>query len=427
MGTKMHYFFRLVVAGIRVIRNEGWRSFFIKATYQLRLYKSFLAKRVHSPLPSSELQARVNHLRKLMHYDTQMPLPADKLRPVNPSRLKITWIIPDFAPGAGGHMTIFRIASCLERFGHEVSFLIQNPSQHATGEAALATINTHFQPFKGRVDVLGEELPQLQGDALIATDRFTCYIVRALSGFRGKFYLVQDYEPLFYPMGAEYLIAENTYSMGFDCLCAGDWLATMMRERYGLWSMSWPLAYDHSIYYVDENVPRSADRIAFYARFVTSRRAVELGMMAFDILYKRGMTFHVDFFGWDLRSLKVGYSYTNHGIASSRQLGDLYRRAAIGMVFSTSNHSLVDKEMMACGLPVIELDLENVKAIFPAGVMQLVKPEPDAIADGLQHLLASPERREELRRAVLDHIKGLSWETSARLVEKALIERLAVK
>src|SRR5208282_1871900 len=306
---------------------------------------------------ASELFLRVDHLRKLVDYEKQTP--PSTIASFDPRRLKIVWIIPDFVPGNGGHMTIFRIASYLEQFGHEVAFLIQNPSRHLTGREALKTINEQFQPFNGRVELLGAKLPRLKGDALIATDRFTCYPVRAMAGFRRKFYFVQDYETQFYPMGSEALLAENTYSMGFDCLCAGDWLADMMRKRCGLWAMTWPIAYDPAVYYhTSQNVARSENRISFYARFVTPRRAVELGMMALDILSARNLPFHVDFFGWDLRRLTVGYSHTNHGIVPSRNLGELYRRAAVGVVFSTTNHSLVNRAMMASGLPVVDFALE---------------------------------------------------------------------
>lgn len=70
----------------------------------------------------------------------------------------------------------------------------------------------------------------MSGDALIATDRYTCYAVNAMEQFRRKFYFVRDYEPLFYPAGTEALLTEATYSFDFDCLCAGEWLHNIMSE-----------------------------------------------------------------------------------------------------------------------------------------------------------------------------------------------------
>ena len=74
-----------------------------------------------SAIPYSPLTNRAAHLKKFVHYPTQPKLPLDGLPPADPQRLKITWIVPDFAPGAGGHMTIFRIAHYLRKFGHELS------------------------------------------------------------------------------------------------------------------------------------------------------------------------------------------------------------------------------------------------------------------------------------------------------------------
>lgn len=374
--------------------------------------------------PGEELMRRVRALQAMTDYPRAPFSAAVPAAPADPGRLRVTWVIPDFTPGNGGHMTIFRIASKLESFGHDVSFLIQNPTFHETAEEARRTINEHFQPFAGSVRFLDRSLPPVQGDALIATDRFTCYPVRAIGGFRRKFYFVQDHETEFYPTGTEAFLTENTYGMGFDCLCAGDWLADLMGGKYGLWAKSWPLALDPDIYGPGAGAERAEGRIAFYARFVTPRRAVELGMMALDILHARGVRFHVDFFGWDLAGLDLPYSHANLGILGAAELATLYRRSSIGVVFSGTNHSLANREMMACGLPVVDFDLPNVRRVFPDGVMQLVAPEPAAIADGIQRLLESADRRAAIARAASSHIAGLSWEGSARIVEAALRERL---
>lgn len=372
--------------------------------------------------PGAELSRRVDHLRGRV---SVAPQPARvPAAPFDPRRMRICWIIPDFVPGAGGHMTIFRIARHLESYGHEVSFLLQGPSRYRSGVEVAAAINSHFQPFRGRVEILGSDLPVLEGDALVATDRFTCYPTQALAGFRRKFYFVQDHETLFYPMGTEALLSENTYRMGFDCLCAGDWLAGLMRDHFGAWAMSWPLAYDSSAYFLDPAAPRAEGRIAFYCRYVTERRAVELGALALEILHARGVRFHVDFFGWPLSGLRASYDHTDHGVLAAPALGALYRRAAVGMVFSATNHSLVNREMMACGLPVVDLDVESVRAVFPDDALHRARPAPEAIADALQGLLADPARRERLRQAGLAHVTGLSWDASARLLEQAIAARI---
>jgi len=372
------------------------------------------------------LEKRVSHLKSYIAYN-----PSDEEPPIGSldlSRLRITWVIPDFIPGSGGHMTIFRLASQLERFGHDVRFLIQNPTIHKTGMAACATINEHFQPFSGSVELFSGGTPQAKGDALIATDRFTCYPVNAMNGFIRKFYLVQDFEPAFYPAGAEALLTEATYGFDFDCLCAGDWLHEKMSQDYGRWSMSWPLAYDASVYNsAGDALARSPAKIAVYARYVTPRRAVELAFMALELLWHRGMRFEVDFFGWRLGKLNVPFPYQDRGVLSAPELAQLYRQSTIGVVFSATNHSLVNKEMMACGLPVIDLDLDTVRSIFPAGSIRFARPSVEGIADAMEHLLREPQERDRQRQCGLGYVQGLSWERSAKLIESAIKERVSQK
>ncbi len=371
----------------------------------------------------SPLELRVEHLKSFISYE-----PSSERRPIGSTelaRLRVVWIIPDFAPGAGGHMTIFRIASYLERFGHQVRFLIQNPSFHKTPQAAAETINRHFQPFLGEIELFTSNVPDVEGDALIATDRFTCYPARAMSRFVRKFYFVQDYEPDFYPAGAEALLTRATYSFDFDCLCAGDWLHRRMTEEFGRWSMSWPLAYDEGTYNLgSHNRERQRNRIALYARYVTPRRAVELAFMALELLQKRGIEFEVDFFGSQLGKLSVNFAYRDLGVLSGEELARVYRDATVGVVFSATNHSLVNKEMMACGLPVIDLDLETVRSIFPANAMAFASPTPEGIADQIELLLTRPAERDRLRDGGMAYVRALSWEKSARLIETALQERV---
>lgn len=352
------------------------------------------------------------------------PLQPPAARP-DPACLDLHWIIPDFRPGAGGHMTIFRICRFLETFGHRITLWIHAPGSHATPEAAGETLRRHFQPLKAEVRFLPEDPSDLTGDAVIATDRWTCYPVQAMTAFHRRFYFVQDHEPDFYPHGAEYLLAQNTYRMNFDCLCAGEWLDGLMRDTYGLWSRKWDLAYDPDVYFPPAaGHRRSPLRIAFYARYVTARRAVELGMLALDELAARGVDFHVDFFGWSLPTLDVAYSYTDHGVLDSAGLGALYRECAIGVVFSCTNHSLLPREMMACGLPVIELDTPSTRAVFSSEDVVMASSDPLAMADTLAEVLGDAVRRQAISDHGVATVTAYSWERSARAVEAAIRERL---
>jgi glycosyltransferase involved in cell wall biosynthesis len=152
---------------------------------------------------------------------------------------------------------------------------------------------------------------------------------------------------------------------------------------------------------------------------------VEFGKVAFDILHERGINFHVEFFGQGDLDLRAEYSHKNHGVLSPEQLGHLYRGCDIGVVFSATNYSLIPMEMMACGLPVVELDTESTRAIFPEDSVEYASPSPVAIADALELLIRNEERREIVRRGGHEFISALSWEKSAKALESAFLEGLS--
>lgn len=341
--------------------------------------------------------------------------------------LDLHWIIPSFDRGAGGHMTIFRMVELLERFGHYQTIWIQNAVNFPDQAAAKGAIRDWYRPVGERVHVrfLPEDVRELAGDCLIATDCWTAFPAAETRNFKERFYLVQDYEPSFHPMGELQLLAEATYDFGFPALCAGRWLNDLMSAR-GLWARDWDLCADHEVYYpgAARGAPAKVTRIAFYARGYTPRRAVGLGLAALEELHRRGVAFHADLFGEANLAIPYDFPHTNHGILSPEELGDLYRDSDLGLVFSATNYSLIPLEMMACDLPVVEIDAPSTRAIFRNGEVTFAKPLPHAIADAIEELMADSQRRERQRRKGRDFVAATSWEGSARMIEAALFERL---
>jgi glycosyltransferase involved in cell wall biosynthesis len=344
------------------------------------------------------------------------------------SSLKLHWIIGDFPPGAGGMMSIIRIVGELEKRGHNNTLWVYRPPPHLTSRESVSAhytklIADHFLPLAAEVFPLPRNLDEIVGDAVIATHHSTAYPARAVANVARRFYFLQDHEPEFSPAGYAALFARATYTFGFDALSNGGWLHEMAK-RYGMWSMQWDQAADPKHYFLGDPESRLAHHIAFYARSETPRRAVELGHLAFEALARDHVDFHVDLFGSDLAPGPLPYRHTHHGVLSAAKLGELYRRATIGMVFSVTNYSIIPGEMMACGLPVIELNSESSRYSFPEGVAVLVEATPQAVAAQLKSLLSDRRRRDQLARRAREFIARYSWEKSARDIESALMFRL---
>ena len=347
----------------------------------------------------------------------------------NPKSLNIHWVIPDFTRGGGGHMTIFRMIHFLERMGHKATIWINDPSIHETPEAACETILKHYKHIVGNVHFIGDEngpdFADASGDIIVATDCWTVWPVLAPTNFKRRFYFVQDFEPSFHPMGANYLAAERTYFEDLDCICASPWLSNLMQEKYGRWAKPFWLSADTDTYWPAETKKiNKRTKIAVYARHYTARRAVELAFTALEKLAKNGVDFEVEFFGAPLPFETAPFRYTDHGVASPEMLADIFRKCDIGVVFSATNYSLVPQEMMACGLPLLELKGDNTEAIFPDGVAMLTDPDPRAIADALSRLIDDVDLRKTIAKNGYEWVQQFSWSASAKIIEEAFLERL---
>ncbi len=343
-------------------------------------------------------------------------------------RLDIHWVIPDFIRGAGGHMTIFRFVEILERLGHRQTIWVQNLGDNPSD--VKARIQRWYRPVNGNVFVnyLPDDTRQMSGDVIIATDCWTVYPVISTPNFKERFYFIQDYEPFFHMAGENYLVAEQTYRMGLCGLCAGDWLTQKM-QAFGMWVRKWELAVDHDVYFPEPTAELNYSsaqeiRIAFYARGYTPRRAKRLGIAAFEELHRRGFRFRVVMFGEVPENNAQSFSYEERGILPTEKLAEVYRKCHIGVVFSTTNYSLVPLEMMACNLPVVEIDSESTRAVFKDGEVCFAAPDPVKIADAIEELTRDPGLRARQQEKARNFVVDLNWENSVRSVETAILDRL---
>lgn len=342
--------------------------------------------------------------------------------------LIFNWIIPDFKNGSGGHMTIFRIIKFLESFGHKNYIWILNPSVNSSELDAHINICKYFQNINSKVFFINESISFSSSDILIATSWQTAYLVNYYNS-KNKFYFIQDFEPFFYPKGSNYFLAEDTYKMNMYGICAGPWLKEIYEKKYLGKADYFMLSYDKDIYY-KKNInniffnKKYQYRIAFYSRLETNRRAVELGLMAFELLSKSRNDFEVLLFGSSYKFKNLNFPCSNLGILNENELSELYSSATVGICFSATNYSLIPQEMMACKLPVIELELKNTTAVFPKNTISFVNPNPKAIAIKVDELLNNKNLRDAQTENAIKWIEQISWEKSAKKIETILLKNL---
>ena len=163
----------------------------------------------------------------------------------------------------------------------------------------------------------------------------------------------------------------------------------------------------------------------FYARAVTARRAVPLGLLALAELHRRRPAATIALFG-ESRRIAAGFPAEDLGVLEPAALARAYAEATVGVVLSMTNPSLIGPEMLACGLPVVELDAEAMRAGFGAeGPLLLAPLDPLAIAEAIERLLDDRGERERRARQGIELARGRTWSAAAEAVEAGLREALA--
>lgn len=344
------------------------------------------------------------------------PLPGMSER----ERLRLALVIPPFTRGSGGHNTLFQIFSRLEQRGHACSVWLADYQGHMRDvwPAVLRhDINEFFARFRGPVY---KGFDEWQGaDVAIATGWQTVHAILGLEQCRARAYVVNDHEPEFYATSTERVLAEDTYRHGLHCIAASPWLRDLLRERYDADADAFQLGVDGDTYHPYE-LERRTDTVIYYARHSTPRRAVPIGMLALAELHRRMPEARIVLFGTD-KPLHAAFPYEHLGVLSTPQLARLYSESTVGLCLSLTNFSLMPKEMLACGLPCVELEGVSAESIFGQdGPLELAALDPVAIAQALERLLRDRKHWQARSQAGVEFVASHTWEHATDEVEAGL-------
>lgn len=360
----------------------------------------------------------------LVAYGLEEPAP---VRVRSKTGLKIGWIVPGLIIGGGGHRNILRAAYHLERFGHDVRLYFSDTNMSET--ELRKTVRKHFYPFEGPMHRFGGRVDS--EDVLMATHWSTVALAESVQSQVGEImYFVQDFEPAFYPMGSEYILAENTYRKGLYAITSGPWCAHILERDYGMAADSFRFPVDRDIYHADAGggAPR-ANRLLFFAKPEMARRCFLIGTMALREFHRIRPDVEILFFGsGSAKQHPQDYPVTYLDIVPTiADLARLYATSSLGLVFSTTNPSLVPYEMMACGLPVVDLNRPGNQVNYDNryDIALLADADPLRMARDMANLL------DDQAALTQRSANGISFaatfpseEEMARRVESLIVERL---
>ena len=335
-------------------------------------------------------------------------------------RLRLALVVPPWMRGSGGHNTLFQILSRLERRGHTCSVWLADYFgylNHVWPAVLRSEISEYFAPFEGPVY---KGFANWQGaDVVMTTGWDTVHAALELDGCRARAYIVNDHEPEFFPASAEYALSADTYRYGMHCIAASPWLRDLLIDRYGASAEAFQLGVDHTVY-SPRPVRRRRDTVIYYARYSTPRRAVPIGLMALAELKRRRPDVRIVLFG-TTEDLHASFEYEHFGVLSPEQLSALYSEATVGLCLSLTNFSLMPKEMLACGLPCVELAGISAESIFGSdGPLELAALDSNALADSMQRLLEDEAEWEERSRRGIEFVASHTWDHATNEVEAGL-------
>jgi GT2 family glycosyltransferase/glycosyltransferase involved in cell wall biosynthesis len=359
-------------------------------------------------------------------------LPSDQVRNDELHRLNaepfdvrtINWYIPDIdSPFYGGINSALRIADHLARTrGVENRFVVWgSPPDHfvrsALAAAFPALADSEIVFYDGTQASL-DAVPV--ADAGIATLWVTAYALAHSPNMRRKFYLIQDFEPMFYPASTLYALAEETYRLGLYGLCNTDNLRQIYADDYGGKGMSFAPAVDPTVFHArwrHQRTPGSPVTVFVYARPGHWRNCWEMASLALEELKRR--------LGDRVRIVTAGAWATGEGgdndikhlgLLDYRATGELYRNSDVGLALTVSKHpSYLPLELMACGVPVVAFDNPWGHWILRDEENSLLaKRTADHLADQLERLCVDQELRERLSAQALEDIAAShgDWDTA---------------
>jgi len=377
------------------------------------------------PMPAQTSRHRLDAVLR-MRRDGPAPLLHTDPSLAESEQLRVAVLIPPFSEGSGGHRTICTMVRELERSGHTCSLWLDDPIgvQAVLKDSELQhRVNAWFGAIDGPVH---NGFDKWRGaDVVVATGWQTVYPALQLDQVHARAYLVQDHEPEFYATSVEARLAEATYREGLFVIAASPWLLDLVRDRYGADGVSFELGVDTTVYHPVPAIEREPRTVVFYSRSATPRRATSLGWLALTELKRRMPDLRVIAFGDGQPSGEPPFVHDHAGIVSPADLAALYSLGTVGLVLSMTNYSLIPQEMLACGLPCVDLAGGCSGAVFGEdGPVELARFDPVELADALERLLTNDALREQRAAAGLAWTADRPWQRAAAEVEHGLREAL---
>ncbi len=370
----------------------------LKSPFSSKFRNNFRKDLIDSTWPQGYL--KISHLGVLNKYFKSKNYKESDCRMVTK---RIAWFIPKPIKGSGGHRTIIQNANMLVKKGYICDLYLEEDF-----------VSTSQEMKKTIIDYFGECLCDVYIGALLRRDYDLVFATHAIAtpefvkycNCKNKAYFIQDFEPWFMPMGETYITMENSYKYNFKGVSIGKWLAYKLHNEYNMNMRYFDFCADLNIY-----KPLDMERekaICFIFQPEKPRRCSNLGLAALKIVKELRPDVKIYLYGSPDNTTAV--ECENLHIIKLDQCNELYNKCSVGLCISASNPSRIPFEMMAAGLPVVDLYKENNLYDMPDSGILLADSTPEAIATALLRILDDKKLAENMSKNGIKYMKSYPLE-----------------
>lgn len=398
---------------IHIIREEGYNGI-------LRVLHK-LTKNIDNPVKTFEALALIEDIDFSAHDLEQNRLLMFEFEKNRPEVKSINWFIPAFLHAYyGGIHTILRFANFIaDKKGIKTRLVIyDNP--YIPEDNIRDNLRKTF-PRLAENEVYIYKGPEVNiipyADISVANFWTSAYKLMKFRNTRGKFYFIQDYEPLFYPAGSYYALAEATYRFGFHGIVNTPGLHEFVTKTHGIQAEYFIPAVDRHIFFPQES-RRGGEKtkLFFYGRPYHDRNAFELAIAtAKKLKAQLGDRIEIVSAGsdWNVKKYDVEGIIENLGLLSYQETAELYRTCNFGLVLMFTKHpSYIPMELMASGSVVItNYNRANTWFFKDRINCVVVEPLPTYITEKMLSLINDSELQKSIRSNALNTFSNLDWDS----------------
>ena len=398
-----------ITKGLIFLKHYGFSVFFKRLLTYIR-NKEYLGKDLVDPLELTIFKPHEYCFTKMQYFLNNVSY---KELVGCPEKETITWIIPSFNKGSGGHNTIFRFARYFELCGYQNIFLIRNADSNHDKQLRHAkdlkkTLLAYFSSmsnvkiiaYKDNLELLNHA-NSIKGDILIGTCWESQLIAQNLENFNKRFFFTQDKEDLFQASGVESLFVNSlTLNNKNVFISASKWLSTFPKNKKSIYfDLGVDSLMSKNLVSFSNAKKDGRYKIAFYSRFSSPRRAVDLAWAYFEKLKDLGVDFEVHTFGQDTGRTKWNFPVINHGVLSTYSMYSLISSTDLSIALSTTNYSLLPLEAASLGVISCDVDTESNRINYKGSPVILLSPYIDTAARKIKKALKNSREADLVSQA----------------------------